>query len=183
MSSNQNQSSHPCGNKEKQKPLIVILMGVSGVGKTTIGSLLAEQLTWPFYDADSFHSPENIAKMQQGIPLTDESRQTWLEAIRQIVETHLQLKKPAIIACSALKNAYRNILKAEGERICFVYLKGPSKLIRKRLQRRSNHFMKDTLLESQFDTLEDPEPESAITIDVSGKIEQTVRHLASLFAD
>jgi gluconokinase len=181
-SSNRNQSPQTSGNKaKKRKPLIIILMGVSGVGKTTIGTLLAEKLNWPFYDADSFHSPENIAKMRRGVPLTDENRHSWLIAIREVIEKHLQIEKPAVIACSALKNSYRNILKAEGERICFVYLKGPPDLVKERLQRRSHHFMKATLMESQFDTLEDPE--DALTVDISAEIEHIIHQLVSILAD
>jgi gluconokinase len=137
-------------------------MGVVGVGKTTVGRLLACQLAWQFVDADSFHSPENIAKMRSGNPLTDGDRMPWLEAIHQAIVGWMSQNKNVVLACSALKRSYRIKLSEPG--VVFVYLRGDASLISRRLSRRSGHYATDQLLASQLETLE--EPEHAITISV-----------------
>ncbi|MEZ4875206.1 MAG: NADP-dependent phosphogluconate dehydrogenase [Flavobacteriaceae bacterium] len=128
-----------------------IIMGVSGSGKTTVGTLLAQQLSLPFYDADAFHSEANVAKMAAGIPLTDEDRLPWLQALQTAMGTWTE---GAVLACSALKESYRRVL-AEGHDVVWVYLKGSFKTILQRMEAR-NHFMKPELLQSQFDVLEPP---------------------------
>ncbi len=140
-------------------------MGVSGSGKTTIGQLLAASLHWEFQDADSFHSPENIVKMQHNIPLTDADRMPWLQNLQTAIAQWLQENKNVVIACSALKASYRQVLLLDCDRIKIVYLNGSFELIQQRLQTRQNHFMTEKLLDSQFNALE--EPENALYVDVS----------------
>ncbi len=155
------------------KSMIILLMGVSGVGKTTIGKLLADSLHWEFSDADAFHSPENVKKMQSSIPLSEADRTPWLQDLQTAIKHWLQENKNVVLACSALKDSYRQFLvldsdgfaNAKGERIKLVYLKGSYELIQKRLQERHNHYMSEKLLNSQFDTLE--EPLDTIFIDVA----------------
>ncbi len=161
--------------------MIIIVMGVSGSGKTTIGKLLADTLEWEFSDADTFHSPENVEKMRRGIPLSEADRMPWLQDLQTAIKHWLQENKNVVLACSALKDSYRQILvldsdrsanangdsfaNAKGERIKLVYLKGSYELIQMRLQERSNHYMSEKLLNSQFYTLE--EPSDTISMDVS----------------
>ncbi len=144
--------------------MIIILMGVSGSGKTTIGRLLAQDLGWPFYDGDDFHLQANIDKMRQGIPLTDDDRDSWLAALRHQIDTLIDDGQSAVLACSALKQAYRERLRGDRAKVHFIYLQGDSALIRQRLQKRQGHFMKADLLTNQFDTLEEPEGVPAVDI-------------------
>ena len=140
-------------------------MGVSGTGKSTVGKLLGDRTGWAFYDADDFHSSANIDKMNRGIPLTDRDRLPWLEDLQQLIQTTLANNQTAILACSALKSNYRQILRHNSSEVVFIYLQGDFQCIQSRIQSRSEHFMNSNLLKSQFDTLE--EPENAIIIDVS----------------
>lgn len=149
--------------RPNDEPFFVIVMGVSGSGKTTIGRLLAEHLVVPFYDGDDYHSPANVAKMAAGIPLDDDDRAGWLAALADLITEGLQQNHGGVIACSALKKAYRDQLGHNKRHIRFVYLKGDFADIRARLQAREGHFMKTALLPSQFDALE--EPRQAITVD------------------
>jgi len=135
--------------------MVVILMGVTASGKTTGGRMLAAELRWPFYDADDFHPTANINKMQRGIPLTDTDRWPWLEALRDRVRRCLAEDLDAVLACSALKEAYRRYLLIDPH-VMLVYLKADRELIRQRLQQRHGHFMNPALLDSQFATLEEP---------------------------
>jgi carbohydrate kinase (thermoresistant glucokinase family) len=144
--------------------MIIILMGVSGSGKTTIGARLAQALGLPFYDGDQFHPPANIAKMQQGMPLTDADRWPWLQALRAHIETCIHQGVSAVLACSALRQAYREHLIMDEAEVRLVYLKGDYDLIRERLAQRRGHFMPPGLLASQFVALE--EPEQGVAVDI-----------------
>ena len=144
--------------------MIVIVMGVVGAGKTTIGQLLADQLGWNFADADDFHSPANVDKIRRGIPLTDEDREPWLESLRKAISDWIASGKDAVLACSALKSSYRQLL-AVGPAVRFVFLKGDASLIAARLRARHGHFADEKILASQLSDLE--EPEGAIVADIS----------------
>ncbi len=135
--------------------MIIVVMGVSGSGKSTVGSQLADELDWPFYDADDFHNQPNRNKMSQGIPLTDDDRSTWLASLQDLIQTNINAEISIVLACSALKESYRSILKVH-EQVRFVYLKGSFAEIESRLKNRTGHFMPATLLKSQFETLEEP---------------------------
>ena len=153
--------------------MIIILMGVSGVGKTTVGELLARDLDWPFHEGDDHHPPGNVLKMAQGLPLTDEDRWPWLDAIHDLVGSVISSGENAVITCSALKQEYRHrLVKDHLGEVIFVYLKGDYELIRHRLADRTDHFMNIDLLESQFHALE--EPEGTITIDVTSEPQEIV---------
>lgn len=146
--------------------MIIVLMGVSGSGKTTVGKELARQLGWTFVDADDFHPAANVEKMHRGEPLTDEDRRPWLAALHQRLLEAAQRGENVVLACSALKHAYRDYLQhEEPDRISFVYLRGSEELIRQRLAARHGHFMNPNLLHSQFETLEPPE--NAIEVDIA----------------
>jgi gluconokinase len=151
--------------------MVVILMGVTASGKTTVGRLLATASGYQFYDADDFHPRANVDKMRRGIPLDDADRRPWLEALRDLVRRCLAEERNAVLACSALKEAYRRYFLID-PRVKLVYLKVDEGLIRQRLQRRRGHFMNPSLLESQFATLE--EPENALWLDASRSPEELV---------
>lgn len=151
--------------------MVVILMGVTASGKTTVGRLLAEASGYQFYDADDFHLSANVDKMRRGIPLDDDDRRPWLETLRDLVRRCLAEERNAVLACSALKQAYRRYLLID-PRVKLVYLKVDEELIRQRLQRRQGHFMNPALLESQFTTLE--EPDEALWLDASRSPEEIV---------
>ena len=137
-------------------------MGVVGVGKTTVGTLLAEKLGWQFADADDFHSPENVEKIRRGIPLTDQDRAPWLAAVRLAIEKWNATGMNVVLACSALKESYREELR-RGD-VGFIYLKGSYDLIREQLHSRHGHFATESILKSQLEDLE--EPENAVTVNV-----------------
>lgn len=140
-------------------------MGVSGSGKTTIGRLLAKDLGWPFYEGDKFHPAVNIEKMSSGIPLTDDDREPWFAALKQLIRSLNLASQCAVMTCSALKQVYRDNLKESTSHIVFVYLKGSESLIRSRMLQRDAHFMPEDLLASQLNLLE--EPEDALTLDLA----------------
>lgn len=152
--------------------MVIILMGVTGSGKTTIGRLLSEQLGWKYYDADDFHSAANVEKMHNGIPLNDEDRRPWLESLRELISRSLEHDENIVLACSALKESYRDMLVLD-ERVRLVYLKGDYKTIHERLIERHGHYMNPKLLDSQFETLE--EPTDALCIDISPPPEEIVK--------
>ena len=134
--------------------MVLIIMGVSGAGKTTVGRVLAHRLGWKFYDADDLHPEENKKKIHNGIPLTDEDRLPWLGALRNLIRG---LDTPAVIACSALKKSYRDMLAVSGLNVRFVYLQGDDRTIRVRLEGRKEHFAGAGILESQLEALEEPD--------------------------
>lgn len=134
--------------------MVVILMGVSGSGKSTVGATLAARLGWPFHDGDSFHPPANVAKMKSGSPLNDDDRRPWLLAIQDFIRTENAAGRNAVIACSALKSSYRALLLHGDPQVRFAHLHGTRDLIASRLLERKGHFMPPTLLDSQLATLE-----------------------------
>lgn len=153
---------------------LIVIMGVSGTGKSTIGKLLSEKLSLAFYDADDFHPNANVRKMQEGTPLNDEDREPWLQLLSDKLEEWSATG--AILACSALKKSYRKTLsKGKQLPIHWVHLEGTMELIRARMQARKNHFMPDSLLQSQFDTLETPA--NAIAVDISKTPETMVQEI------
>jgi gluconokinase len=151
--------------------MIVIVMGTTGSGKTTIGSLLAKRLGWEFEDADGFHPPSNVEKMKHGVPLTDADREPWLKALHDKIVEWTAEKRSVVLACSALKQSYRDELRASSD-VKFVYLKGSYQLFSERVLARKGHFAKQDLLASQFATLE--EPTDAIIVDAAPSPEQIV---------
>lgn len=155
------------------KARFLIVMGVAGSGKTTVGEQLAQHLGWNFYDADAFHPAENIAKMANGAPLNDTDRAPWLAALSALISTSLNQNRPAVLACSALKESYRQQLLAGNEGVQFVYLRGSYDLIWSRISSRKDHYMKPQMLQSQFDALE--EPGDAWIFDVSLPVVEIVR--------
>jgi gluconokinase len=144
--------------------MVIVVMGVTGSGKTTIGSLLAKRRGWHFADADQFHSAANKAKMHAGIPLTDADRIPWLETLHQQIQKWLAEKRNVVLACSALKQSYRDLLW-HGPEVQFVYLKGSYELIAQRLRERKGHFADEHILAGQFTDLE--EPADAIVVDIN----------------
>lgn len=160
--------------------MIIIIMGVSGSGKTTIGKQLADSLQGKFYDADDFHSQENIHKMRHDIPLTDRDRIPWLQNIQVAIKRWLDENTNIVLACSALKASYRQYLLLN-EQIKLVYLKGSFELIEKRLKSRQNHFMTEKLLQSQFDALEIPN--KAIIVDIAKTEEAIVEEIIQKIGD
>jgi gluconokinase len=143
-------------------------MGVSGCGKSTVGTLLAQRLGWPFEEGDDLHPAANVAKMAAGHPLTDEDRWPWLERVADWVDAQLNAGAGGVITCSALKRSYRDFINHRGTGVEFVYLAGTREEIETRLAHRSGHFMPQSLLDSQFATLEVPAPdEPAITVDIA----------------
>jgi gluconokinase len=156
--------------------MVIVVMGVTGVGKTTVGRLVALDLGWAFLDADDFHSAANVTKMRSGTPLTDADREPWLAALRAEIDGRLQRGEPAVLACSALKQSYRDRLNAS-EAVRFVHLRGDPALIRERLMARSGHYMDPGLLASQFAALE--EPESVLVVDVAGSPRDIASRLES----
>ena len=146
--------------------MVIILMGVAGSGKSTIGALLARDLGCDFHDADDLHSPANRDKMQRGIPLTDEDRRPWLAAVRALIDRYLNAGADVVIACSALKEAYRATLLRGTDDVRLIFLKGSFELIAQRLASRHGHFFDPALLRSQFDALE--EPRDASVVDIAG---------------
>jgi gluconokinase len=157
--------------------VIVLVFGVSGAGKTTIGKLLAEHLGWRFLEADDFHPRGNIEKMRDGLPLTDEDRWPWLKLVREQIERSLAAKENAVVACSALKRAYRERLHVS-DNVKFVLLRGDYALVEKQLHGRRGHFMNSDLLRSQFADLEEPESdEDAVTIELGRTPEELVEEI------
>ena len=150
-------------------------MGVSGCGKTSVGLALSEVLGWPFYDGDDFHPQMNVDKMSKGIPLDDSDRQPWLECLHSLIADHLALDRALIVACSALKRKYRQILTSDLENVLFVHLAGSFDLIYSRMEEREGHYMKADMLRSQFDDLEIPE--EALKLTIASPVSQIVEDI------
>jgi gluconokinase len=154
--------------------MVILLMGVTGSGKTTVGQALAESLRWQFIDADDFHPPSNVAKMRAGIPLDDADRAPWLAALRTHIVGWLSSEANVVLACSALKQAYRDEVVVSPD-VRLVYLRGSSQLITARLRERHGHYMDPNLLSSQFATLE--EPRDALVVDVDTSVDEIVKQI------
>jgi gluconokinase len=158
-----------------ESPCALVVMGVSGSGKSTIADKLAERLGWTYEDGDKFHPASNVAKMSAGHPLTDEDRWPWLRAIAGEIDRACKAGQHVVIACSALKRAYRDILVHRRDDVRIVYLKGTPKLIADRLAQRKDHFMPPGLLASQFKTLEPPDAsENPVTVSIDASVETIV---------
>jgi gluconokinase len=155
---------------------IAVVMGVSGSGKTTIARRLADAEGWPLLEGDSFHPPANVAKMRSGTPLTDEDRWPWLAAIAAAIDDYRARGESAVVACSALRRVYRDILIGDRKDVRLVYLQGSQALIAERMMARKGHFMPPALLASQFATLEEPGPdENPIVVEIDGTPDESVR--------
>ncbi|HEY9732946.1 MAG TPA: gluconokinase [Drouetiella sp.] len=143
---------------------VIIVMGVAGSGKTTIGKLLAQRLQWNFVDADDYHPASNVEKMRAGHALTDADREPWLRNLRGEIEKWIASEQHTVLACSALRSSYRETLQVDVNQVAVVYLKGDFQLFMNRLSNRQGHFMKSTMLESQFKTLQEPSPADGVFI-------------------
>ena len=153
----------------------IVVMGVSGSGKTTVARLLAGRLGWAFAEADEFHSPANVAKMRAGVALNDDDRRPWLAAIADRIDSAREANEPIVVTCSALKRRYRDILVASRPDVALVYLKGDYDTIAQRMAARPHHYMPVSLLKSQFEALEEPaEDEHAIVLDIRRTPEELV---------
>lgn len=159
---------------------VAIVMGVSGSGKTTIAAGLARREGWLLLEGNSFHPPANIAKMKAGIPLTDEDRWPWLQAIAAREDELIGARQSAVVACSALRRTYRDVLAGGRPDTVLVYLRGSKALITERMKARKNHFMPPALLDSQFATLEEPaQDEHPIIVDIGGPAEAVIKEVIS----
>jgi gluconokinase len=163
------------------KPASIVLMGVTGSGKSTIGTLLAEKLGWKFHDGDDYHPPANKDKMAGGTPLSDSDRTPWLENLNELLTGAQQKGHSIVLACSALKNSYRDVLQRDIKKLRFVHLDGSFECIQKRLSERKGHFMDPDLLHSQFDALE--LAEHAIRVPIEGTPKLIVDEIIQLLAD
>lgn len=161
---------------------VLVVMGVAGSGKTTVGAHLAHSLGWAYADADSFHAVENVAKMVAGQPLSDEERGPWLQAIRSWIDERIAKQESAVVSCSALRRAYRDVLRLP--EVSFVYLRGTQAEIATRMAARAGHFFKPRMLNSQFEVLEEPAAdEQAITVAIDrspGEIVTEIKARAGL---
>lgn len=157
--------------------MVIIIFGVSGAGKTTVGELLARELGWHFYEADDFHSPANIEKMRRGVSLTDDDRWPWLENLRELIKRSVAKDEDAVLACSALKRLYRKHLCVSAQ-VKLVFLRGDYALVAEQLRHRRGHFMNPGLLRSQFTDLEEPKPEEeGLTIELGRSPQELVREI------
>jgi gluconokinase len=159
---------------------VIVVMGVSGSGKTTVGALLAQRLGWPFADADAFHPPENVAKMRSGIALTDADRAPWLEAIAHWIDAARGSGRHGVVACSALKQRYRDVITGGHADVRLVHLEGSYDLIARRMAERPHHYMPVALLKSQFEALEPPAAdENALVIPVQAPAPDIVERIVA----
>ncbi len=159
--------------------MVILLMGVSGSGKTTVGRLLASQMGWEFADGDDYHPAANVQKMRNGIPLTDADRAPWLRTLRDLVAGWIAAGKNAVLACSALKGSYREELHVSPD-VQVVYLRGTPQLLQARLRARVGHFMTERMLQSQLATLE--EPEDAVVVEIDRSPEEIVKEIRARLA-
>ena len=157
--------------------MVIVVMGPAGAGKSTVGRALAEQLAWTFVDADDHHAPASLAKIAAGTPLTEHDRSGWLETLHRLVERSVERREPMVLACSALTAHHRSRISGGLRGIRFVYLRVSREVLRERLRTRRNHVAKESLLESQLATLEDPGEEFALTLDGSAAIETIIGHV------
>jgi gluconokinase len=169
-------SMSPSRSPLASQPDVIVIMGVAGCGKTVVGKLLAEQLSYEFLDADAFHSPENVAIMRQGIPLDDEKRGPWLDTLAGLIDAAIVDRRGIVLACSALKRRYRTRLGVGKPHVRLVHLDGPETLLRERIEQRTGHFMPASQLASQCALLERPTvEEAAIIIDIAPPPDTIVR--------
>jgi len=161
--------------------MILVVTGVSGCGKSTIGQLLADELKWSFYEGDDFHPPENVEKMRQNTPLNDADRLPWLMSLKKLIADVKSRDESAVLTCSALRKTYRDLLREADDALVFVYLKGEFDLIQERLLQRSSHYMPADLLSSQFEILE--EPKNALIVEITQRPDEIVRHILESFAN
>lgn len=164
-------------------PSVLVVMGVSGAGKTTLGRALAAALGWTFYEGDDFHPAENVARMEAGIPLSDADREPWLDALAALIERALAAGEPLVLACSSLRERYRQKLAAPAAAtpgaLRFIYLRLPPVLARERVAARVGHFMPAALIESQYEALE--EPTDVLVLDASRPVTELVRTVRTAF--
>ncbi len=159
-------------------PTIILVMGVSGSGKTTVGEALAASLQWPFEEGDELHPAANVAKMRAGVALTDADREPWLAAITRWVDTQALKAEPGVVTCSALKRAYRDRIREGRPQVRLVFVNGERALLEQRIEERKGHFMPASLLDSQLATLEFPAPdEGAVVVDIAQDVEGQVRQI------
>ena len=157
--------------------MVIVVMGPAASGKSTVGLALGEQLGWTFVDADDHHSVANLAKIAAGTPLTDHDRAAWLETLHRIVERSVERREPMVLACSALTARHRAQIAGELRGLRFVYLKVPRDVLRERLRARRNHVAKETLLDSQLATFENPRDDVALVLDGTAAVETIVGHI------
>jgi gluconokinase len=173
-------TTQPRSADDAPSPTMVMVMGVSGCGKSTVGAILAQHLEWTFEDADWFHPASNVDKMHKGIPLTDEDRWPWLDAVAAWIDKARGSGGHGVIACSALKRRYRGVLIGDRADVRLVYLKGDEELIARRLSTRHEHFMPRSLLHSQFEALEEPESdENPVTASIEPQPREIVARILS----
>ena len=173
-------AARPTGKASFPAPAVMIVMGVSGSGKSTIGALLARRLHWEFEDADWLHPASNVDKMHNGIPLTDDDRRPWLDAVAAWIDNTRRSGEHAVVACSALKRRYRDILIGDRADVRLVYLKGEETLIARRIATRHEHFMPRSLLHSQFEELEEPgRDENPIAVSIEPEPREIVTRILS----
>lgn len=157
---------------------VIVVMGVSGSGKTTVGKLLAERLGWEYADADDLHPKSNLAKMATGVPLDDADRLPWLRRTAAWIREHLESGRPGVVTCSALKRRYRELLAVDPDRVRLVYLHGDKELITRRMTARKGHFFAPAMLDSQFRDLEPPTPdENVLWVSVESSLEEIVKEI------
>ena len=160
------------------RKLVAVLMGVSGVGKTTVGQAAAKHFGWPLFDGDDFHSASNIDKMRRGVALNDHDRADWLQGLHARIQRCLDTRRPAIVTCSALKKTYRDALRRGNPGVLFVYLQAERTVVAKRIGARRGHYFGENLLDSQYAALE--EPEDAFTVHAGEPLEQVTDAVIAL---